>query len=81
MVVGNKSDLKNEKKVAPDDCSFDNSKYKFEIDYWEVSAKTGHNINEMFTQVFESNFVLKEEIHKKKIKVQADVEDDNKDNK
>ena len=80
MVLGNKLDLKNENKAAPDDCLFDNSKYKFDINYWKVSAKTGHNINEMFTQMFESNFVVKEEIYQKKIKVQGDIEDDNKDN-
>jgi len=43
MVVGNKCDLEDERKV-PTLRPISEYKDKFDIDCWEVSAKTGYNI-------------------------------------
>jgi GTPase SAR1 family protein len=48
MVVGNKADLIDERKV-PFERPPKEYKEKFDIDCWEVSAKTGSNIKEVFT--------------------------------
>jgi hypothetical protein len=43
MVVGNKVDLEDERKV-PTERPIREYKDKFDIDCWEVSAKTGYNV-------------------------------------
>jgi len=43
MVVGNKIDLEGDRKV-PADRPIREYKDKFDIDCWEVSAKTGYNV-------------------------------------
>ena len=46
MVVGNKADLEEERKV-PTERPIREFKEKFDIDCWEVSAKTGFNVKEV----------------------------------
>lgn len=43
MVVGNKVDLDEDRKV-PSERPLREYKDKFDIDCWEVSAKTGYNV-------------------------------------
>ncbi len=50
MVVGNKIDMENERKV-PNDRPTKQYKDKFDIDCWEVSAKTGYNVRQIFTEL------------------------------
>jgi GTPase SAR1 family protein len=53
MVVGNKIDMENERRV-PTDRPLREYKEKFDIDCWEVSAKTGYNVREIFAELLES---------------------------
>jgi GTPase SAR1 family protein len=53
MVVGNKIDVENERRV-PTDRPLREYKEKFDIDCWEVSAKTGYNVREIFAELLES---------------------------
>lgn len=46
MVVGNKVDLEEERKV-PTQRPIREYKEKFDIDCWEVSAKTGFHVKEV----------------------------------
>ena len=48
MVVGNKIDLESDRKV-PAERPIKEYKEKFDIDCWDVSAKTGYNVREIFT--------------------------------
>ena len=43
MVVGNKVDLEDDRKV-PVERPLREYKDKFDVDCWEVSAKTGYNV-------------------------------------
>ena len=52
-VVGNKQDLQGERKVTFDR-AVKEYKEEFDVDCWEVSAKTGYHINEMFETLFTS---------------------------
>ena len=54
MVVGNKADLDEERKV-PTERPIREFKEKFDIDCWEVSAKTGFNVKEIMSEFVESN--------------------------
>jgi GTPase SAR1 family protein len=54
MVVGNKMDLENERKV-PTERPIREYKDNFDIDCWEVSAKTGYNVREIFAELLESS--------------------------
>jgi len=47
MVVGNKIDMENDRKV-PTDRPQGEYKKRFDVDCWEVSAKTGYNVREIF---------------------------------
>jgi GTPase SAR1 family protein len=51
--VGNKTDLTNERQVTAKR-ALKEFKEEFDLDCWEVSAKTGHNVKEMFASMFES---------------------------
>ena len=59
MVVGNKIDLENDRKV-PAERPIKEYKDKFDIDCWDVSAKTGYNVREIFTELLESKYVLRQ---------------------
>jgi GTPase SAR1 family protein len=50
MVVGNKIDRENDRKV-PNDRPLREYKEKFDIDCWEASAKTGYNVREVFAEL------------------------------
>lgn len=52
MVVGNKIDMENERRV-PAERPIREYKDKFDIDCWEVSAKTGYNVREIFAELLE----------------------------
>jgi ribosome biogenesis GTPase A len=54
MVVGNKADLDEERKV-PTERPIREFKEKFDIDCWEVSAKTGFNVKEVMSEFVASN--------------------------
>ena len=54
MVLGNKIDRENDRKVL-NDRPLREYKEKFDIDCWEVSAKTGYNVREVFAELLESN--------------------------
>ena len=54
MVLGNKVDRENDRKVL-NDRPLREYKEKFDIDCWEVSAKTGYNVREVFAELLESN--------------------------
>ncbi|MFO7835190.1 MAG: Rab family GTPase [Candidatus Thorarchaeota archaeon] len=49
MLLGNKSDLTNERKVSP----IEGRRYASNISwpFYETSAKTGHNVSEVFTRI------------------------------
>jgi GTPase SAR1 family protein len=53
MIVGNKVDLEADRKV-PLSHPLKEYKDKFDIDCWEVSAKTGYNVKEVFSELIES---------------------------
>jgi translation elongation factor EF-4 len=57
MVVGNKVDLEEERKV-PTQRPIREYKEKFDIDCWEVSAKTGFHVKEVMNEMVESNTFL-----------------------
>lgn len=57
--MGNKADLINERQVTAKR-ALKEFKEEFDLDCWEVSAKTGHNIKEMFTSMFESTPLIKQ---------------------
>lgn len=63
MVVGNKIDLEEDRKV-PTQRPIRQYKEKFDIDCWEVSAKTGYNVKEVFAELAESTISLDLEIYK-----------------
>ena len=52
MVVGNKIDMEAERRV-PVERPIREYKDKFDIDCWEVSAKTGYNVREIFAELLE----------------------------
>jgi GTPase SAR1 family protein len=54
MVVGNKVDLEDERKV-PTERPINEFQKKFDIDCWETSAKTGYNVEKVFTELIESS--------------------------
>jgi 50S ribosomal subunit-associated GTPase HflX len=54
MVVGNKVDMVSERTVLPER-PFKDYKNKLDIDCWEVSAKTGHKVEELFADMLDSN--------------------------
>lgn len=56
MVAGNKVDLEEEREV-PTQRPIQEFKENFDIDCYEVSAKTGLNINNMFHNMIASNFI------------------------
>lgn len=62
MVVGNKADLEDQRKV-PTDRPIKEYKEKFDIDCWEVSAKTGYNVKEVFSELLSSKFGFITEIY------------------
>ncbi len=62
MVVGNKADLEGQRKV-PNERPIKDYREKFGIDYWEVSAKTGFNVKEVFSDLLSSNFSFTTEIY------------------
>ena len=62
MVVGNKVDLEEERKVAIER-PIREFKDKFDIDCWEVSAKTGYNVKEVISEMVESTSRYKIEIY------------------
>jgi GTPase SAR1 family protein len=64
MVVGNKIDLEGDRKV-PADRPIREYKDKFDIDCWEVSAKTGYNVREIFTELLESSSKIRQEFTRK----------------
>ena len=51
FVVGNKVDLEKERKVTHDR-AIKEYKEEFDVDCWEVSAKSGHHIEEIFNSMF-----------------------------
>lgn len=51
FVVGNKIDLEKDRKVTYDR-AVKEYKEEFDVDCWEVSAKTGHHIDEVFNSMF-----------------------------
>jgi GTPase SAR1 family protein len=57
MVVGNKVDLEAEREV-PTQRPIQEFKENFDIECYEVSAKTGHNIDRLFSDMIASNFTL-----------------------
>lgn len=57
MVVGNKVDLEEDRKVPPER-PLREYKEKFDIDCWEISAKTGYNVKEVFAEMLESTYLL-----------------------
>ena len=57
MVVGNKLDIEHERKV-PRERLMREYKEKFDIDCWEVSAKTGENVKEVFAHLLDSTHCL-----------------------
>lgn len=57
MVVGNKVDLEEERKV-PSERPLREYKDKFDIDCWEVSAKTGYQVKEVFSELIESTTIV-----------------------
>ena len=52
MIAGNKIDIESEGRV-PKERVFREYKERFNIDCWEVSAKTGQNVKELFTSFLE----------------------------
>ena len=62
MVVGNKADLDDQRKV-PNERPIKEYREKFDIDCWEVSAKTGYNVKEVFSELLSSNFPSTSEIY------------------
>ncbi len=62
MVVGNKADLEDQRKV-PNERPIKEYREKFDIDCWEVSAKTGYNVKEVFSELLSSNFSFISEIY------------------
>ena len=62
MVVGNKADLEDQRKV-PNERPIKEYREKFDIDCWEVSAKTGYNVKEVFSELLSSNFSFTSEIY------------------
>jgi GTPase SAR1 family protein len=57
MVVGNKVDLEEERKV-PTDRPINEFQKKFDIECWETSAKTGFNVEKVFNQLVESTVLV-----------------------
>lgn len=51
FVVGNKIDLEKDRKVTYDR-AVKEYKEEFDVDCWDVSAKTGHHIDEVFNSMF-----------------------------
>ena len=63
-VVGNKSDLESERQV-PTERARQEYKETFDIDFWEVSAKTGENITEMFQDIIQSKAACIKEFYRR----------------
>lgn len=57
MVVGNKVDLEAEREV-PKQRPIQEFKENFDIECYEVSAKTGFNIDKLFSDMIASKSVL-----------------------
>ena len=49
ILIGNKTDLENERMVSSEEGQTKASEYGFE--YFETSAKTGHNVNDLFNSL------------------------------
>lgn len=56
IIVGNKSDLESNRVVSKD--SAEAYARKIGVDHYLASAKTGHNVNDVFRTLTESKFFL-----------------------
>ena len=69
-IIGNKSDLKDDRAIKYEEGKKKAEEYKFK--FMETSAKTGLNIKELFTNItqdiYDSFYILENEEIKKKIK-------------
>lgn len=54
IIVGNKSDLESNRVVSKD--SAETYARKIGVDHYLASAKTGHNVNDVFRTLTESKF-------------------------
>ena len=52
-------------RKVPTDRPIKEYREKFDIDCWEVSAKTGYNVKEVFNELLESNCHLMKEFIRK----------------
>ena len=63
IIVGNKVDL----KIAVDQHSITEFINYYKLEYFEVSAKTGENIDELFNYIIRNNNISKKYIDKKEV--------------
>ena len=87
-LVGNKIDLENERKVSHEEAS--NLAKKYQMKYFETSAKTGFRIEETFHSLYEDIYNLNKKLenqvedddnaHKGSIKIQREDHIDNNNN-